>query len=243
MLDPVPWFSSPVTRTLVVSLIVQLLTLYGLTTDDAAKIAANVWLYGTGLFGVLTTIWAIVRRVKSPIQPVTLTKAGAEKLAESVDVKKQGGFIALRVALVLATVSIGAAAGLLFGCTTTPVTVLSVACDSTQTYEVERCAKAVVDLYTTVYQQRALEAMQNPALSDSQKETLGKAEDSASKAMLELNRANVSYVQLKGVLSRKPDPTASEQDQVLQQQAMVDDLLKLAVPKVNYLLSLIGGAK
>jgi hypothetical protein len=127
-------------------------------------------------------------------------------------------------------------------CKTPPTDILAIACDSQQSYQAERCAKAFVDVYG-VYQARALEALQNPNLDESAKRGIAEAEEKATAAILEVNRANRTYVQTKEILSRKPDPTASDREQAIQQEAMLNDLVKLAAPKVNKLLSLIGGAK
>lgn len=128
------------------------------------------------------------------------------------------------------------------GCTTTPVDVLAVACDSTQEYQAERCAKALVDTYQ-IYQKQALEAVSNPSLDDVVKTSIADAELVASQAMLEVNRANITYIQTKEILSRKPDSTASDQEQAIQQEAMLNDLVRLAAPKIRRLMNAVGGVK
>lgn len=82
MLNPIPWYRSPVQIAQVTTVVSGLVAIFpkvgaylGLTTPDAVNNAV------TAVFGVVALVAPIVGtalRAKSPIQPLTLTKASAE---------------------------------------------------------------------------------------------------------------------------------------------------------------------
>lgn len=83
-MNAIPWYQSPVMVSAVVAIISQLLVLVGkqdLVPIDVitAKVEAFFQIVALG-----ATLWAAWKRKSSPIQPLTVTKAGAEK--------RQGGF-------------------------------------------------------------------------------------------------------------------------------------------------------
>lgn len=131
----------------------------------------------------------------------------------------------------------------IIACQTTPTDVLMVSCDRTQTDWEAHCAKSVVDMYTNIYQQRALEAMQNQSISDDVKTKIADTNAAVSPVVLELNDANRTYLQIETLVSKRPDLTTSADEQLVAQRQKVADLVNLALPKLNYLVRLIGGAK
>lgn len=106
-MNAIPWYQSPVMVSAVVAIISQVLVLVGkqdLVPVDVitAKVEAFFQIVALG-----ATLWAAWKRGSSSIQPLTATKAGAEK--------KQGGFVRAGMLGLLLAISVPGVV-LLSGC-------------------------------------------------------------------------------------------------------------------------------
>ena len=88
MADPIPVSASPVSLGLIVSILSSaalvapsLAAKIGLTSPDAINTtAASLYTLITAGIAMASGIFALIKRVKSSLQPVTLTQAGADAM-------------------------------------------------------------------------------------------------------------------------------------------------------------------
>lgn len=199
-----PWYTSPVQRAQVfaslsgiAALVIQLLDLQVDVAMINVKIGIVAQIVNVG-FG----LWGILKRSSSEIQPLTLTKAGADAKAPAAittvdEIKSQGGFARVSLLAVLAI----AAAGVLSACTTTPSAVFNVACDTAQpNYALERCAKSVTEIYE-VYQKRAEDVANDPSTPRGVVEGIQAAEGRVTPVVLEGLKALSVFTEAKAQLA------------------------------------------
>jgi hypothetical protein len=100
-MNPIPWYRSPVLVGALVSVITQLLALLGVAdvfSEESVRTIVSGFLEFGALIAALVALW---KRWRSKVQPITLTKAGADGQAKSP----------IAVALVLAVMLLGMLAG------------------------------------------------------------------------------------------------------------------------------------
>lgn len=222
----IPWYQSPVYAGALVSLITQLLVLFGVAdkvAPDTVSGAVNAVLQLVAIAAAGLAWW---KRQRSSIQPIALTKSSAEVK----DAKRMPyGVIGALLAAVLVL-------PLLPGCVTTPQSVVSTACQEQASYQVERCAKAIGELYA-VYQQRGLEAVQAPATPDEVRAAIKTADAAATPVVRELLASLKVYLAVKADLAAG----STTEDQVAIANEQLQQWVQLALPRVTALINAFGG--
>jgi hypothetical protein len=189
------WYKSNTIRMLLISIMAQVLHLSGIA-DDAAQEQANAFVASLLNFvamaapfvGIVADLFAAKFRA-SASGPLVKN----EGVAEDVN-NKQSGVSRLSMLALLATFAVVLA--LLTGCVTTPQKVISVACERTENYAIERCAKSVADVYET-YQKRIHDVVSDATAPAELKVRLKKLDAAATPVMVELTKATATFVRVK----------------------------------------------
>lgn len=136
----------------------------------------------------------------------------------------------------LATLWLSALCLTLAGCVTTPKDVLTVACDRSQEYSTERCAKSIAELYE-VYQKRGEELKADPLAPADVKEAVQTADAAATPVILELVASTRVYVEIKSEL----DAGATQDERLAIANANLEGWVQKAMPRIKALIRATGG--
>lgn len=236
-MDAIPWYRSPLFIAAAVSIIAQLVGLFGFTDVKREDIESGV----NGFFAVVAlgaTVWVAVSRWISKIQALALTKKGAEAKASvasgqgpKIPLSKGNALIGMLLILFAVATSI-----VLLACTTTPVQVIQAGCERDATYDVTRCVKSIGDTYE-IYQRRLLEAVQNPSTPSDVRTKLQKADSEFTPAMVEVLRASRAYNAIAAEV--KAGTTEEQQLEIANQN--LERWIAQALPRLYALIDAFGG--
>jgi hypothetical protein len=216
--NAIPWYQSRVFIGAVVSIISQLLVLIG--KQDVIPvdvITSNV----EALFQIIALAaagYAAWKRKTSDIQPLTITKAAAEKQSSS------SGYVSIALLFVIAA---AASVMLLSACQTTPASVVEVACkDASKTPE--RCAKGIGETWE-VYQKRAEELVTDSSTPADLKYSIQRAERATRPVVVEMLRSAAIYTEMKQQLSAG----ATTEEKVRIANANLAEWVSKALPQIE----------
>lgn len=221
-MSTIPWYQSNTLRGLLVALVAFALQLAGLDAQfpDAAGYVGKV----LDLVTLGAMMYAGYARVRQPTPPIS-NAAAAKMQAGKVRSPLLVGLLAGALALLAFT-----------GCATTPQSVVSTACQKQASYQVERCAMAVADLYA-VYQQRGLEIVQDTSTPAEVREAIKTADAAATPVMRELLASTRVYLQVKADLAAG----TTTEDKVVIANEQLEQWVQLALPRVTALINAFGG--
>lgn len=216
-MNPIPWYQSRVYIGAVVAIISQLVVLLGKQdVIPVESISTNVEA-AFQLIALIATGYAAWKRQRSVEQPLTLTKASAEKLS-------QGGFANPWALLIVAVIAVAT----LSACVTPPHRVIEVACTPGTKYSVERCVKGIAETWEA-YQKRAEIIVADPLTPADVKSGVQKAEAASRPVIVDMLLAGAVYAQVKADLAKG----TTQAEQLVIANAKLEEWVAKALPLVR----------
>lgn len=241
MLETISKLDAAVVKALLVAiagLVGVVLSFFGvneeLFNDRAARLVEAFSTLLTA-FGVAWALWARIKLPTPPVSEEAATKTRQMLVQQELTNARDVGGSPLRSHWVAALFAMLVAFAFVGGCTTTPAHVVQVGCAS-GSYQVERCADTLARVYH-IYQQRALELVQDAQVPADVKEEIKEADAEATPVMRELIASTKQYMDIREAL----EEGATEEEKLAIANRELESWIAEAVPRINALIQSIGG--